>query len=349
MNAGLVAHALNITLALPHVDLIGHGNEKFEPANAKYVGPYADRSKWGHFGHLYNATWLVGSLESSLSLLTRLRPALGSRRPNIVRLPSVSNVSNGCTGFMKWQDTCEAMPRDMRLLDMLVDRWRGVIADACRRNGSAGPIVFDAGKSLCWNAYKSRHATSCVQQYPFCAKVLRALRWNRVISRLQQRVLRSIARVRANSSGVRLEDVSGDQRADWASTGWVGVHVRAFVCARNKREPTFEHVVKALAKLGVTNGFLYVVSSVPVEQVQAALPQFTVIAKSSFLGHDVRLKYPFEVLAAVDYGIAVAAPLYLGEPMMSSFDAFAEEDRLQQNRTIDAIPSTCGTGTGPGA
>ena len=97
------------------------------------------------------------------------------------------------------------------------------------------------------------------------------------------------------------------------------------------------------------SGLLYVVSSVPIEQVQAALPQFSIIAKSSFLGRDVRLKYPFEVLAAVDYGVAVAAPLYLGEPEGSSFDAFAQEDRGLHNRTLHAIPSTCGSGAGPGA
>ena len=385
VNAGIVARALNVTLALPHFNLVGHGNEQFEPANAKYIGPYADRDRWGHFGHIFNATWLLSTLEPSLSLLVRTRPAVGGGRPYIVRLPSIANVSRGCEGFMKWQDTCEAMPRDKRLLDMLIEDWRRVITRECSNVGGGtsgianlgsngrrllditsrpssasspseppdgarnGAIVFDAGRSLCWNTYKSRHATTCVEQYPFCAKMLRALRWNRVISRLQQRVLRGIARQRANVSGVRLTDLAQGHRAGWATSGWAAVHVRAFVCARNKRDPSFAHVAPALAKLGVRSGFLYVVSSVPVELVAAALPQFTVIGKTSFLGRDARLKYPFEVLAAVDYGIAVSAPLYLGEPQMSSFDAFIEEDRQRHNRSVDLIPGICGTGAGPGA
>ena len=350
INAGIVAHALNITLAVPHLDVVGHGNEKFEPANANYVKPYADRSRRGHFGHFYNTSWFLENLRSDMSLITRVKLIFGSGRPpNMVQLPSVANVSNGCEGFTRWQDTCEATDWDKRLLDILLDRWRSFIGGRCRRNGGGGPILFDAGRSLCWNVYKSRHATSCVKHYPFCGRMLRALRWNSVISRLQQRVLLGIARMRANASGVRREAAAVDDRAGWSASGWVGVHVRAFVCARNKRQPTFDHVVSALSKLGVVRGLLYVVSSVPVAQVQAALPQFTVIAKSSFLGDDVRLMYPFEVLAAIDYGVAVAAPLYLGEPMMSSFDAFAEEDRLQQNRTTGTIPGACGAGAGPGA
>jgi len=137
----------------------------------------------------------------------------------------------------------------------------------------------------------------------------------------------------------------------WASKGWAAVHVRAFVCAWNKRKPSFDHIATALSKLGVSSGILYVVSSVPVEQVQSALPQFTVIAKSTFLGRDVRLKYPFEVLAAVDYGVAVAAPHYLGEPMMSSFDAFASAERQRLNKGgVDEIAGACDSSkVGPGA
>ena len=54
----------------------------------------------------------------------------------------------------------------------------------------------------------------------------------------------------------------------------------------------------------------------------------------------MRLKYPFEVLAAIDYGVAVNAPLYLGEPLSSSFDAFADFDR-QQRGGVSPISSTC--------
>ena len=290
---------------------------------------------------------MLNKLAFSLDVLVRLRPVVGIGRPHIVELPSVANVTRGCTGFMRWQDTCEARARDTRLLDMLIRRWRRVITDECDASRAGGaPIVFDAGRSLCWNVYKSRFATHCVEHYPFCSKMLKALRWNRVITRLQDRVLRGIARYQANATSHALQGIA---QHSGAAHGWAAVHVRAFVCAWNKREPKFDHVATTLAKMGVRNGLLYVVSSVPVEQVQAALPQYRVIAKSTFLGRDVRLKYPFEVLAAVDYGVAVAAPLYLGEPMMSSFDAFAQEERRRRGKTLDAVPSTCGAGAGPGA
>ena len=126
----------------------------------------------------------------------------------------------------------------------------------------------------------------------------------------------------------------------------VHICVRAFVCARNGRAPTFSHVIKALKRKGIRSGILYLVSSVPIDAVQRALPTFQVVAKSSILGKNVHLKYPFEVLAAVDYGVAVASPLYLGEPTSSSFDAFADEERQRRHLPAVAdIPSTCGDST----
>lgn len=92
----------------------------------------------------------------------------------------------------------------------------------------------------------------------------------------------------------------------------------------------------------MTGGHVYLVSSMSVEHVQRALPDYTVIAKSNFLGDDVRLKYPFEVLAAVDYGMATAAPLYLAEPSTSSFDAFAAAERQRAGRSAVVAISTCG-------
>ena len=379
INAGIAAKALNVTLALPHFDLIGHGNERFEPTGAKYIGPYADRERWGHFPHLFDMQWASTTLKQSLQTLSRIRPVFGGGAPYLVKLPNIANVTNGCEGFKRWQDTCEAEEKDKRLLERLIQSWRKVISNECEvmRSGSrercesecepwqlapappappgaaatarTGAIVFDAGKSLCWNAYKSRFSTSCVKQFPFCLRMLNALKWNKAITALQRRVLRGIGRLRANATGVRLNlPAEGDA---WASKGWAAVHVRAFVCAWNKRKPSFDHIATALSKLGVSSGILYVVSSVPVEQVQSALPQFTVIAKSTFLGRDVRLKYPFEVLAAVDYGVAVAAPHYLGEPMMSSFDAFASAERQRLNKGgVDEIAGACDSSkVGPGA
>jgi hypothetical protein len=371
VNAGIAAHRLGLPLVLPHVDLVGHGNEQFEPTDAKYVKPYDDRTRWGHFAHLFNATWVAASLNGSLPLLQRVhqRPAgdSGSSALTFVRLTSVFNVTHGCAGFPRWQDTCEARPKDTRLFNQLVEGWRDEMIEECgrrarsakgagrvlgtaqphatahrRQAAGAGTIVFDAGRSLCWNAYKSRHATTCVRQHPFCAQMLRALRWNRVITRLQQRVLYGIGQQISSTSGVNRTDTTQADGAIQTGASWVAVHVRAFVCARNNRKPSFAHVVDALARLGVRDGLLYVVSSVPVEQVAAALPQFSVIGKSSFLGTDVRLKYPFEVLAAADYGVAVAAPLYLGEPLGSSFDAFALEERQRRNLTVHDVTGTCG-------
>ena len=102
--------------------------------------------------------------------------------------------------------------------------------------------------------------------------------------------------------------------------------------------------MSALQSRGIYGGALYLVSSIPLAEVQQALqPSFTVSAKSTFLGERVRLEYPFEVLAAVDYGVAASAPLYLGEPKLSSFDAFASEDRRRRGKAdVAEIASTCG-------
>ena len=333
VNAAIVAHELGVTLALPHFDLIGSGNEKFEPSGASYVGPYGDRSRWGHFGHLFNASRFVHGLKGHVALLQRLRPVLGAGKPHSVRLPSDFAASCKIHANKK---TCEAHEGDRSLLNELIASWRQAIATDCATPTGANATVFDAGQSLCWNAYKSRFAGVCTRQLPVCGNVLRALGWNRQIERLQSRVLHGLSRALSNAS------VTSSSPS--APPAWVAVHVRAFVCARNHREPTFGHVVEALRRQGITSGLLYLVSSVQLADVQRALPGFTVVAKSTFLGEGVRLQYPFEVLAAVDYGIAVAAPHYLGEPSMSSFDAFADEERQRRNRPeVAEIPSTCGS------
>ena len=336
MNAGLVAHALHMSLALPHVDLVGRGNERFEPTDAAYVKPYTDRSRWGHFSHLFNATWLTDQLKGSLEVLVRPRASFVGK-PRIVHLPPIENLTNGCTGFKQMHETCEAAPGDKALLDTLIRSWRPLVDGECSRRSVGGArdasstssaVVFNADQSLCWNAYKSRHATRCIRQYPFCAKMLHSLRWNRVINRLQSRVLQGVERLVANQT------IAGHAL-------WAAVHVRAFICARDNREPTFDHVAAALRDAGVRSGVISLVSSVPVERVPRALPGYTVLSKTSFLGADVRRRYPFEVLAAIDYGVAVAAPHYLGEPGSSSFDAFAAEDRQRRRLSITSMDSPC--------
>lgn len=355
VNAVVVAHLLGVTLVLPRLDLIGRGNERFEPANASYVAPYSQsRDRWGIFNHLFNSSRAVSMLRKrGLSVQPRLRAGAGLRT---VSLPSVEVVVPGCDGQYHQQGTCEAEPRDQTLLLRLVARWRVLVDAECPMGMAAsrsvemdGPqVVFDAGLSLCWNAYKSRFADVCKAQFGICAAVLGALTWNRVITRLQSRILRGIARL-AEAATAHLSLVGGGRLpsrpvsdANRSFPAWAGVHVRAFVCAQNQREPSFGHVLRTLQRNGVHGGLLYLVSSVPPAQVQRALPSFRVLSKADFLGGDVRLAYPFEVLAAVDYGVAVRAPLYLGEPKSSSFDAFATEERVREGMSpVQPMQGAC--------
>ena len=120
------------------------------------------------------------------------------------------------------------------------------------------------------------------------------------------------------------------------------MHVRAFICQRDGRNPSFDHVRVALHRHGFRSGLLYLVSSIPLVNIQRALPEYEVVSKATFLGEKVMLSYPFEVCAAVDYGVAVNAPVYLGEPTESSFDAFASEERQRANRSkVAAILGAC--------
>ena len=90
--------------------------------------------------------------------------------------------------------------------------------------------------------------------------------------------------------------------------------------------PTFDHVRRSLRQLGHLNGLVYLVSAIPTDVVVRALPEYHVISKDTILG-DTTSRYPFEVSAAIDYGVAVRAPLYLGIGLASSFDAFVAAER----------------------
>ena len=327
VNAAIVAHALNVTLVLPHVDLIGRGNEQFEPPRAAYVKPYADRSKWGHFTHLFNATTFINGLDGRISLVQRIRTAVPKGQLHVVRLPSAFLLED-CAGSRRVGDACEARRGDTSLLERLMLLWRRIIATDCTDQHRVGPIIFDAGRSLCWNAYKSRHTDLCGAQYPVCRHILGSLSWASTISELQETILQGIARTLSGRKSMR--------------TRWVAVHVRAFVCAQNQRKPFLGHVRSTLQRLGIDDGLIYLVSSISIADVQDDLPEYAVVGKTSFLGNDIPLKYPFEVLAAIDYGIAVKAPLYLAEPRASSFDAFAAGDRPRRpHATLVEISSTC--------
>ena len=324
--------------------------------------------------HLFNTSRFVSSFKGSSSALLAAPCAFsGGRtattRRNPLQLP-LSRISQAALAIRR--TSIRHLVGERRDLERfappnltngcLVQKWRPIIHVACAERARSSnfavdiggttksinseisnTVVFSAGQSLCWNAYKSRHATECVRRYPMCGQVLRALGWSRLIARLQQRVLNGVEAARAAALNNETYPVSRQyaQAAADHKVPWAAVHVRAFVCEQNRREPSFAHVAAALAKLGIRSGFVYVVSSVPVEQVQRALPAYTVVAKSTFLGSDVRNKFPFEALAAIDYGVAVQAPLYLGEPQASSFDAFADEERRQRGLMVDQIASTC--------
>ena len=78
--------------------------------------------------------------------------------------------------------------------------------------------------------------------------------------------------------------------------------------------------------------------SPPKATVAAALPaQYTLISKDDVAGlAGLNKRLPFEVCAAIDYGIAVAAPVYAGM-RLSSFDVFASAERRaagRQNATV---------------
>lgn len=340
VNAGIAASQLGVTLALPRFDLIGSGNEKFEPEDAQYVAPYADRDRWGHFNHLFNASRAMKRLEGRLNVIPRVRVG-GGERPATVVMPSVEKVVPDCAGRPRVHGTCEAQPGDTTLLVNLLRSWAKVITDRCggylvpkaeqasqlsasslSQWSKSPPLVFDAGKSLCWNSYKSRFADLCKSQYTACGDMLQATTWNRVISRLHARVIRGISK-----------RVGSALRRNGSTTTWAAVHIRAFVCRRNGRKPAFDHLRLTLRRHGFHAGVLYIVSSIPLSQAQQALPDYELVSKATFLGDRVMLSYPFEVCAAIDYGVAVRAPLYLGEPTGSSFDAFASEERRRSNRS----------------
>lgn len=352
VNAGIAAHALGLPLVLPRLELIGRGNERFAPEDAHYVHPWNNRGSWGAFGQLYDTHHATETLRQLVPLV-RMRGSNGKERPQVVSLPPVEQVVPGCGGAFHQGGnsaenasgpTCEPRAADRTLLDALLKQWKQVVTSHCPRQlaTDAGPamepsplkrpaVVFSAGQSLCWNAYKSRHAAACKRHFVACGPILRSLQWSQRIASLQERVVAHLRQHRLAA-----------EAAARGQPAWVAVHVRAFICATGRRKtPSFGHVLDKLRQLGLTSGLVYLVSSVPLAEVQAALPTFTVLSKQSVLG-DARRDYPFEVCAAIDYGVAVAAPLYLGEPGPSSFDAFADEERRRANRSaVRRVAGAC--------
>jgi len=142
------------------------------------------------------------------------------------------------------------------------------------------------------------------------------------------------------------------------SSTWTALHLRAFNCvlpasaasANSTSASTFpassdgvaggaldlKVLPRLLERVGVPSGYVYVVSSVPIEDVQRALngTRHQAVGKERFLGRHFRQQTPFEGLASIDFEISTRAPVYVGEPGgRSSFDAFVETQRTLMSRS----------------
>ncbi|KAL1520489.1 hypothetical protein AB1Y20_022069 [Prymnesium parvum] len=293
LNAIIAAHELRLSLALPPLRLVGEGNERFAPPHAQYAPPF-DRPAASRFGVLYNST------HAALAL-SRLAPLARPPRP-----PPAAVRLRACGG----DDGCFARAGSGARFGQLLAAWRRQIDGEAR--AAPPPRVFDAAQLLCYGAYESRDLRACAAQFGACAAAAAALRWSGAVLRLQARAAEG---VRRRAAGAR----------------WAAVHARAFACAERRRAPSFAHVREALRRLGhPAGGVLYLVSALPVQAVANELPEYVVVSKDTFMGDTAR-KYPFEVRAAVDFAVAVEAPIYLGVGLASSFDAFVAAERSAAN------------------
>ena len=350
VNGIVAAHELGLHLVLPSAHPVGQGNEKYDPHDAKFEGIYADRTKWPdlRFGSLFDVDAARGLLHrAGIRASTTAPPRLP-----VVTLPAVEEEFPDCMGLRKVGGTCIAQPSGARLFRALLSKWDGRI-----RASAAGPTVFDARKSLCWNAYASRNVANCSAEFPVaCPAAFAAVSaWNGVISDAQRAILTHVRAAAVAAGGgrgtpraARLQGLPDDGPL------WAAVHVRIFGCSSNVNRrganetaaaaalSQFEWITGGLRKLAEERSLrpkvLYLVSSLPKATVAAALPaQYTLISKDDVAGlSGLNKRLPFEVCAAIDYGIAVAAPVYAGM-RLSSFDVFASAERRaagRQNATV---------------
>ncbi len=400
LNGVLAARALGVALILPRIDLIGRGNEKFEP-----TPPPQYDARWPESCTKNCSYPLLFHPPSSVHLV----PGIASTSRTIA-LPAVEAVSSGCTGFPRFRETCAPPIGNTSLLERLLAAWRTVVrskAPACSSNPSArrhaetpataskrpASVVLDAGRSLCWNAFQSRDVRACAAVDRACPAILRSLLGSSAaLASLEQRVLASLvvapAALRApleasidravglaaaaavpevasptiprgsprGSSDSTSPRAAVSAAADSSGQNWSALHLRAFNCVAAstsastsaRQQPSIQPsrggtlslkgtLPAMLERVGVPAGVVYLVSSVPVQQVREALEgtPWHAVGKEDALGDDVRRHHPFEALAALDFGISVRAPVYVGEPGgHSSFDAFVEAQRA-----LDGMPA----------
>ena len=428
LNGLLAARTLGLALIIPSIDLVGRGNEKFEPTSPQYVEPWATNASCSSAA----SQCVFGTLFDEASFMTSHTMARLSDGSRIVALPPVERVAPDCAGGDRFGETCAPGPGNATLFRRLLSIWAGEVAvkaPACRADaktlsatGASGPraqplptasVVFDVGRSLCWNAFESRDVASCSTLDSACTRLVDGLlRSASVIQLLESHVMAGIEKLLhglatsrpPHALPVTISSSSG--RPSGAS--WAAVHLRAFDCvppssrsanARGNQhggggggggafidvataEPsasppagirpggshgppsagvlTLDGVLPGLLRaIGVPPGTLiYVVSSVPVAEVRRALDgsAYTALGKEDILDAasigdlvrgsavgagvkgsatgSLRELLPFEVLAAIDFGVAARSPIYVGEPgMHSSFDAFVEAKRAATGKS----------------
>ena len=306
INAILMARVLGLAGVLtPGIDLIGRGNEKFQPAAPQYVAPFNTSTCTGRplagceFGALFDAhAWHTGPQ----TIVFEPESAAGAR---VIVLPPVEQVVPNCAGGGRFRETCAPAPGNATLFRSLAAAWGAwlarkapsclgrardtVAADAgagVRAGNSRGlkppSVVIDAGRSLCWNAYQSRDLSACAALDASCPHAFRSVQSSAPIRQLVRIVLDGIL-----SYAHRHQDpLSSGQ-------GWLAIHLRAFNCVEDRGLPAAHSAGRpqspsgpsAVASSGVlslsgvlpgllrrssqaSGGVVYVVSSVPVEEVR---------------------------------------------------------------------------------
>ena len=96
---------------------------------------------------------------------------------------------------------------------------------------------------------------------------------------------------------------------------------------RASLEYTRSTIARLEAEQGAPFAVLYLVSSVPVAKVQPYFPNHRLTSKDDVFPR-ASLRLPFEVCAAIDYGVATSAPVYVGM-RLSSFDVVAHAERKE--------------------
>lgn len=230
INSVLMARQLGLALILPDVDLVGRGNEKFEPVpRPKYAGPWAAcGSTTGCQMHLL--------LQPPSNVSLALMPSQQGKWRQVV-LPPVHVAVPGCAGQPRFRDTCTPDLGSSSLFTSLAAAWRQVLvskAPACQHahtsrhhalelgNGKAtvaATVVFDAGRSLCWNAFKSRDLHACTAFDPICPAITAAaLSSAEAVHVEAQRILSGMKALSKGSKGSKGGSV------------WTALHLRTFSC-----------------------------------------------------------------------------------------------------------------------